>query len=156
MKATPKDVAITYKDGGHVTARIGVAEVMEIERRYKNELRTVHHEDGRIETIQDGGVPLFESTLFGAWHALGKPGNTGNPDDFDRWVATIEDFDEADTDTTPTQPAAGAGSSANSSPKPGSTSETGTQRSSAPSSKKSTRSGNGNAKPKSGPRPTSS
>ena len=79
------DTVVTYKDGTKASVRIGIREIVEMERRWKGEI-----------------IPALESTLFGAWFGLGQPGES-----FDDWLATVDEITEEDTPADPSPPAAG-------------------------------------------------
>ena len=78
------DSVVTYKDGTTAPVRIGVREIVEIERHWKGEV-----------------VPAFESTMYGAWWGLGKPG------DFDVWLDSVEALTEEKPLVDPSPPAVG-------------------------------------------------
>lgn len=79
------DTVVVYKDGTRESVRIGIREIVEMERRWKGEI-----------------IPALESTLFGAYFGLGQPGA-----DFDAWLATVDEITEEDTSADPSPPAAG-------------------------------------------------
>lgn len=95
-KSRSGDFTITFKDGTTAEGRIGVAEIVAIERRWQSSV-----------------IPAFESTMYGMWVALDRPKppgmRTADPEKiFDAWLATVADIDEHQDDApVPTQPAAG-------------------------------------------------
>lgn len=87
---SPQDVTVTFADGSTVVARIGVREIVEIERHWKSDL-----------------IPMFEASLYGAWvHLHGRPGPDGD-ESFEAWVDTVASIDDAVTDVDPSPPAVG-------------------------------------------------
>lgn len=95
-KAVASDVTVRYHDGTEATARLGIRELVEMERHWPL-----------------GIVPALESTLFMAWWAFGKPGdksgaNGDNPNAaFERWIDTVASIEDEEVELTPTEPAVG-------------------------------------------------
>lgn len=93
MKGKPHFVAILYADGREEKVKIGLGAIVASERRWK----------GRM-------MPVVESTAYGAWLGLGKPGIGSDEDSkFDDWLSSVdlvEDVvDEPEGSEDPTQPA---------------------------------------------------
>lgn len=85
------EVVVTYSDGREETVKFTSSVIVAIERRWKV-----------------GVVPAVESSLFGCWVALHKPGNGRDDDErFDDWLEGVEeavDKPKDSTDAVPTQP----------------------------------------------------
>jgi hypothetical protein len=83
-------VAVLFEDGHSETVKLGGGALVAMERRFK-------------------GFPAaapIESSYYGAWWALGRPG-VGSDDDtkFEHWLESVDALQSVDETVDPTQPA---------------------------------------------------
>lgn len=87
-------VAVLYEDGHTETVKLGGGALVAMERRFKG---------------YPAAAPI-ESSYYGAWWALGRPG-VGSDDDarFEDWLGTVDALSSVDEPADPTEPAPSAG-----------------------------------------------
>lgn len=101
MGAQAQDAVLSFKDGSTAAVHIGLREIVEMERHWKRGTHITQRPDGTVESSTTE-IPALESTLYGAWVALGRPL------DFDSWLDTVETIKDAKSvDEDPSPPAAG-------------------------------------------------
>lgn len=87
-------VAVLYEDGRTETVKLGGAALVAMERRFKGFPAT---------------API-ESSYYGAWWALGRPG-VGSDEDarFEDWLEGVDALQSVEESADPTEPAPSAG-----------------------------------------------
>lgn len=82
-----------YADGTVVETRVLPIDRIMFERKF-----------GRSVAATFTGEPLEEHLFWLGWHALKRSGKAG--DDFDSWLASVEDFETQNEPDPPTDPVA--------------------------------------------------